>query len=195
MPGASWETDAEEGRMSRASTGASVDPSLSPSDRAAPTPGRGLWWIGAGILAIGALSVVVVLMLGNTEPTRFEAGTPERALQDYLAAYESGDYTAAYAFFSTRARSQATRQEYRDVAIGWGYGFDAPDRRVLFDGRSGTGDQAVLALSVEEYSGGLGGNVYRSPRQVPMVRENGSWRIDALLIWLDPGPWPNEKSI
>ena len=64
-----------------------------------------------------------------------------------------------------------------------------PDRTVLFDSSTGTGDRVQLHLIVEEFYGdGLSGDTYRSPRDVRLVREDGEWRIDQALIWLDPAP-------
>jgi hypothetical protein len=32
--------------------------------------------------------------------------------------------------------------------------------------------------------------VYRSSRQISMLREDGEWKIDQALVWVDPGPFP-----
>ncbi len=172
--------------MSQADRGAS-----SPSN-ASPT--RGLWWIAGAIVAVATITVAVVLTLGDRQARTFEAGTPERALQDYLRAFDAGDYTTAYGSFSSAAQSVAPESEYRAAVPMYGPGYGAPSQRVVFEGRAGSGDRVTVQLSIEELSDGVG-QVYRSPRSIPMVRESGSWRIDQLLIRLDPGPWPFPKAV
>jgi hypothetical protein len=64
-----------------------------------------------------------------------------------------------------------------------------PTRRALFDGRLGEGDSIRLQVTVEEiYGDGLSASSNRYQREVRMVRENGGWRIDEPLVWLEPSP-------
>lgn len=171
------------------------EPSAGDRIAEAAGPSRELWWIAGGIVALVVVAVASVLLAGSRPAATFDEGTPERALQQYLAAFEAGDYDAAYGYFSTAAQAHASASQYRAVIRDYG-SYGMPNRRVIVDGRSGSGDHVILRLTVEETSGGgLGTDVYRSPREVAMVREAGSWRIDALLVWLDPGPWPVDKPI
>lgn len=172
--------------MSQAGQGASAPVTTSPT--------RGLWWIAAAIVALAAIAVVVVLTLGNRQARTFDAGTPERTLQDYLRAFDAGDYTTAYGYFSSTAKSEASESEYLTGVPMYGPGYDPSSQRVVFEGRTGSGDRVILQLTVEELSGGVG-QVYRSSRTIPMVRESGAWYIDQLLIRLDPGPWPFYKAV
>ncbi len=158
------------------------------------SPTHGLWWIAGAIVALGVVTVVVVLTLGDRQARDFDAGTPERALQDYLRAFDAGDYATAYGYFSSTARSQVSESEYAAGAPKYGPGYGSGSRRVTFDGRAGSGDRVILRLTVEELSGGVG-QVYRSPREIPMVRESGTWRIDQMLLRIDPGPWPVYKAV
>ena len=62
---------------------------------------------------------------------------------------------------------------------------------MLFERTTGGGDAVTVSLTVEEFSGdGLNGSTYRSSRDIRLVRENGAWRIDEPLVWLDPAPMP-----
>jgi hypothetical protein len=66
-------------------------------------------------------------------------------------------------------------------------------RRILFDRTDIDGDRGRVHLTVEEYFGGGpfgGGETYRSPREIRMVREDGSWRIDEPLAGVEPVPVP-----
>lgn len=163
---------------------------MSTSSSTAPRAGdRSLLIIGAGVLALAVITVAVVLLAGDRRTADYPADVPEGALQRYLAAYEAGDLEAAYAFFSERVRQRMSLDDYQRST-----GFMAPpmegaSRRVLFDRRSGEGDRVQLHLTIEEfYPDGIDGSTQRSPRQVPLVREGGAWRIDEALVWLDVAP-------
>ena len=148
--------------------------------------------IGATVLA----AIVLVVVAGDRPPASFPPGSPQAAMQDYLAAWEAEDYPAAYAFFSARAKDRVPLEEFRRAAEEQRrYGYPAEGRRRVFIDRvSENGDRADVHLTVEEFSGqgGLGANVYRSTRIVPMVREEGSWKSDEPLIGLEPGYFPEE---
>jgi hypothetical protein len=80
---------------------------------------------------------------------------------------------------------------YEQVARDYGMFPPESSRRVLFDRTEADGDRARVHLTVEEYFGGGpfgGGETYRSPREIRMVREDGSWRIDEPLLGVEPGP-------
>lgn len=157
-----------------------------------PTPAgsssRSLLYVALGVVALAVVTIVVVLLAGGREAAEFPPDSPEAALQRYLAAYEEGDLDAAHAYFSADVRQRMDREAYQQAVDSWGVGTE-PDRTVLFDSASGTGDRVQLHLLIEEFYGdGLSGDTYRSPRDVRLVREDGEWRIDQALIWLDPAP-------
>jgi hypothetical protein len=149
---------------------------------------RSLLYVALGVVALAVVTIVVVLLAGNREAAEFPTDSPEAALQAYLAAYEGGDLDAAHAYFSADVRERMDREAYQQAVDSWGVGTE-PDRTVLFDSTTGSGDRVELHLIVEEFYGdGLSGDTYRSPHDVRLVREDGEWRIDQALIWLDPAP-------
>lgn len=145
--------------------------------------------VTGGIAALIVATALVVLVSAGRE-AEFEPGTPEAALQAYLAAYESGDLDEAYGHLSSRIREDWSAAAYEDAVASYGpAGFEGPSRRILFDRSEVEGETARVHLTVEEFSGdGLSGDTWRSPRVVRMVRENGAWLVDERLIGLDPGP-------
>ena len=154
-------------------------------------PDRTLLFIGVGILALVAIAAAVVLLLGGREPESFPADSAEGVVQRYLAAFEEGDLEEAHASFSSEVRSEMDLDAYEQATRD--YGMFPPDssRRVLFDRTDTDGDRARVHLTIEEYFGGGpfgGGETYRSSREIRMVREDGSWRIDEPLIGIEPGP-------
>lgn len=154
------------------------------------TTDRGLLLIGGGILALVVIAVVVVLVAGHRSDATFEPGSPEAAIQTYLSALDEDDLEAAYTAFSTNVQERWSLEDYRRTVDSYppDFGRDTP-RRVLFDRVDETDGRARVHLTVEEFYGdGLSGDTYRSSRQIRMVREADDWRIDDLLVWLDPAP-------
>jgi hypothetical protein len=152
---------------------------------------RSLVLIAAGIVALMATTIAVVLVVGGPRSPSLEPGSPEAALHAYLTAFEAGDLAQAHAHFSGAVREQWDLDAYRRSVDA--YGAPLPDddraRRVLFDHSDVTGDSAQVHVVVEEFvSDGLRGDTYRFRRSVRMVREDGAWRLDQALVWLEPVP-------
>jgi hypothetical protein len=148
---------------------------------------RQLLLIGAGILALLVISVVVVLLVGRGSATSYGADTPEGTLQRYLAAFDEGDYGAAYGYFSERVQESLSEEDFRQT-VGM-YGAYPMTQRVIFEGTNGDEDRMRVDLVIEYFYGeGLGAGSDRQPRQVNLVREADGWRIDDPLMGLDPLP-------
>lgn len=161
-----------------------------PSVAAAPPPDRSLLAIGVGTAVLVVVAVIAVVLLGSREAPAFSADTPEGVVQRHLAAVEGDDYDAAWGYFSADIQSEMSEDDYRRAARDYGY-YGSSSRRVLFDRSEVDGDRARVWLTVEEYYDGGpfgGGDTYRSTREIPLVREGGEWRIDDLLIGLEPMP-------
>jgi len=150
---------------------------------------RSLIYVALGVVALTVAAILVVLLAGDRRATLFEASSPEGTLQRYLAAYDDGDLEAAHAYFSADVRESMDLEAYRRAVDASGIGVER-ERSVLFDRTDGEGDSVEVHLIVEEFHGdGLSGDTYRSPRDVRLVREeDGEWRVDQPLVWLDPAP-------
>ena len=144
---------------------------------------------GIGALLVGA--VVLILLVGDRPARAYPDGSPEAALQAYLVAWEAGDLSAAYAAFSADAQAKVPYGEYRTQAADhrrWNSGPDGPARRVFIGNVTIDGDRATLDLTIEEtWVSGLTSsrNTYGLPLE--MVRTAGAWRIDEILLGLEPG--------
>jgi hypothetical protein len=151
---------------------------------------RSLLYIGAGILALVVLAVVAVLLAEGRGPASFPPGSPQDVMQRYLTAWDDRDYAAAYAYFSTGVQSRHSLERFEQEAAefhGRRPGDDV-DRAIYIDAADEDGDRATVHLTVEEYYGG-GGDSYRSPREVLMVREADGWRIDQPLLGIEVRPF------
>jgi hypothetical protein len=153
---------------------------------------RSLLLIGGGILALVVLAIAVVLLAEARGPVSFEPGSPQEAMQRYLAAWEERDYEAAYGFFSSEIRADTTLDQYESQVRAHGDGFIGGETATYIDDVEGEGDRVTLYLTIEQFydDGGLGGGgSFRSQREVRMVREADGWKIDEPLIGVEPAPF------
>lgn len=156
----------------------------------APGPDRTLLTIGGGLAVLVVVAAAVILLLGTRAPVQFPADTPEGVVQRYLGAFDEGDLDTAYEYFSSAVREEMSLDDFERTARDFGMYPATSSRRVLFERTEIDGDEARVHLTVEEFYGSGpfgGGEVFRSERQLSLVREGGSWRIDEALIGLEPG--------
>jgi hypothetical protein len=151
------------------------------------TSTRSVLVIAGGILAVVLLAVVVVLLAEGREPPSYDPGTPEAAMQAYLAAWENDDPRGAYAFFSRAVQSAISEEEY--VAGFDAFGQVGTNRAAFIDSVKGDESQVTIFLTVEEYYGDGPGESYTTQRSVRMINEDG-WKIDEPLNGLEPSAFP-----
>jgi hypothetical protein len=150
---------------------------------------RGFLAVVAGIIALLILTVGVVLVRGDRPAASFGPGTPEAAVQAYLVAWDAGDDRAAWAAFSARTQAGTALDAYTEQAQLLRVKGLTPDasRQVFIASATVSGDSATVPVTVETTSvGGMSVNRYRQTITVPLVRENGAWRIDQLLMGTEP---------
>ena len=162
-------------------------------ERSSPAPastsGRGrlptsVLLVGVGIAALIAFAVIVV-MTAKTDPTDYAPGTPESAFQAYYQAWEARDVEGAYGHLSSAIRSDIDLAAYRRFDAEQSHQRDQ-DRRVVLLGVDIDGDHAVLDLRIDEFSeSGFGGDRYSHERSIPLVHEDGAWRIDEPIVGLE----------
>jgi hypothetical protein len=147
----------------------------------------------AGIGLIIALAVAAIAIRPAGPPV-YEAGSPEAAFQSYLVAFEAADYEAAHAAFSGAITSRISVSRYRRLISEFGWA-QADNRRFVLDGveRAGDADRATLRLRIDTFNDGLfGGDQYSYGQEIPMVREDGTWKIDELLAGVEPASYALE---
>jgi hypothetical protein len=151
------------------------------------TSGRGVLIISAAILGIVVLGAVVVLLTEGREPRAYPPGTPEAAMQAYLAAWDNDDPSAAYDFLSNSIKGSISREDY--VAQSGAFEDVGLNRATYIDRVVGDESQVTVHLTTEEFYGDGLGDSYLTQHTVSMVREDG-WKIDELLIGLEPSAFP-----
>jgi hypothetical protein len=151
------------------------------------TSGRSVLLIAAGIVGVVLVGIAVVLLAEGREPQAYEPGTPEAAMQAYLAAWDSDDPSAAYDHLSNSVKATVSREDY--VTQSDAFGDAGVNRATFIDRVEGDESQVTVFLTVQEYYGDGLGESYTSQRSVRMVHED-DWKIDELLVGVEPGAFP-----
>jgi hypothetical protein len=139
------------------------------------------------------VAAIVVLLAEGRRPTTYPPGSPEAAMQGYLAAWEEGELETAYGYFSDAIKTSVTLEEYQNAARDF-EDFEPGDEAVYIDAVEGSGDRISLHLTIEHFYGdGPGGETSRSTTSVRMVRQDDGWKIDEQLIGVEPGPFPFDE--
>ena len=154
-------------------------------------PGRTVAVIGGVVLLLVIASVVAALTLGSRGEVTFPAGSPEAAFQAYYRAYQAGDLTTAYSYFSRGVQQQLSREEYARLAA-YGPSMAPPgaiQRLTITGAVTHPTGSATLYVTVEQVSGsGLNVSRFSYDRQIWMVQEDGAWKVGEALLGVDPAP-------
>ncbi len=123
--------------------------------------------IGVGLVV--GVAVASVAMLGSPRIASYPEGSPEAALQRYVAARAAGDEAAARSQLSSNAQSLYPSNS-----------FSSGDFSVSIDGASRVSQSRVLVYVtvVRSYSKDPAGRIDRYSTQIPMVFEGGGWKLD-----------------
>lgn len=133
--------------------------------------------IGALLAAAIAVAATVAALRGDEE--QFEAGTPERTVQDYLQAIEDRDPTAAFAFLSPGLLARCDPP--REVVTQRG---GTSIRATLAD-REVTGNTATVRVELTESfrDSPFGGGGSKQTLSFELEQVDGAWRFSQM-------PWP-----
>jgi hypothetical protein len=153
---------------------------------------RSVLYIGVGVLGVVVLGAAVVLLAEGRRPASFEPGTPQAAMQEYLAAWQDDDYEAAYQYFSDQIKADTSLEEYESLVRNFGdpNGYQS-NEAIYIDKADGDEEEVTLYLTVEQFYGGdgLGGGSYRSQRTVRMIHQAGGWKVDEPLMGVEQFPF------
>ncbi|HAX25270.1 MAG TPA: hypothetical protein DCX80_09550, partial [Chloroflexi bacterium] len=139
-------------------------------------PERFVLIVGGGVLAIAALAVAVIVAIGGPKTAEYDPASPEGVVQRYLEAARIGDDNAVRELLSERALRQldadGIHDKYRPAPL-------EDNRLVTLQRTVVQGDHATVWLRIESPGGsGLSLDRYSWTMPVPLVRENGNWRVD-----------------
>lgn len=146
-------------------------------------PERSILLIGGAVLALIVVAVVVVLAFGSPSAEEFDEGTPERALQDYFRALDARDSELAYSMLSEQAQTELTLREFTDQTSF--FSNDVRDTRIRVVSSDVGNERATILLDIERIDhSGLTIDRWSYERTVPLVREDGGWKLDEFVGYL-----------
>ncbi len=149
---------------------------------------RGFLAVVAGIVALLILTVGVVLVQGEQPAASFGPDSPEAAVQAYLVAWDAGDDRTAWAAFSAQVQAETPLDSYTEQAQTLRVKGFAPDgsRRVFINSAKVSGERAVVSVTIETTAvRGMNVDRFRQTTTIPMVRADGAWKVDQLLMGTD----------
>jgi hypothetical protein len=188
------------GRRRELGDRASLDPRLrarSPEGRVLPPRLRGKPSTLAVVLlaAVGAVALIacVVTTVGIVISSTWLQGAlndPSATAQSFCGALQQRDYAHAYGYFSASAQEHTSESAFADQFAG----YDAIDGPVtsysLGSPRYSTdGAIATLAVMLQRQSGGSAQQQFT----LVLIKEHGSWRINALTIKTHAGAPPKVR--
>ena len=140
-----------------------------------------IWLIGAGsLLAILLVASIIVALVQRVEP--LPEGTPERAVQLYLAAVSDGDLEAAQGFLSADLKEQCLIE---DLARRSYASKELEDSRITLERTETVGGKTIVTARVTRLRSNspFGSSEYSYDQRYMLVEEDGSWRFSS-------DPWP-----
>ena len=140
------------------------------------------WIIGGGVL-LGALLIgSIVVSLSNDEEV-FDPGTPEHAVQQYLAHIESGDFETAYDGLSSELQAECRVDDLFKQVSGRMDRLD--EDRITLESVKLVGETTSVTVEVHEFRRGelFGSSEWSHERRFFLRQFGGEWKfIDY--------PWP-----
>lgn len=137
------------------------------------------WLVPALItVTVVVLGAAILLVATGPDPSRFERGTPERVVQEFVGAILDGERARARALLAPGMRVGDRACDLADAGTG-------ADARVVLVRSVVDGDRAVVTVAISGITGfGLLGPEEATVRDDFVLRRwNGAWQLTAV-------PWP-----
>lgn len=112
----------------------------------------------------------------------------EKTVADQLAAFNKKDYASALRFAASGIRQQTTADAFRDMVID-GFPEIAASEAAAYRAAVGGDNEAVMPVLVQGRDGARKRYLY------VFVREDGAWRISAVLPNTPPARGPGRPSV
>ena len=144
-------------------------------------------WMIAGASFVGALIVATIALTLLQREQSFEDGTPERAVQDFLKAYDAEDFGSVYDAWADGLRSDCDRDEYLQHAVGSGGRLSDSRVRITDTEYVGADRGRAVVLARETHVSGdgpFGTSEWSNRHRYALALEEGRWRFTEV-------PWPS----
>lgn len=146
-------------------------------------------WAVVGIvilLLVGA--VITSILTGGADAagtTYLDADSPEATVRNAYVAFLNNDPTAARQYYSSQVLENA-KQNGTFSHFSTYTGANNNQRLRILDVEMRGEDEAAVTIAIDRYgSGGLfdGGSTWTERQVLPLVREDGEWKIDTLVFF------------
>ena len=146
------------------------------------------WLAGAAVFValLIAFSIVVGVSNRDREPDLLPAGSPGRAVQDYVLATQRGEMDAANALLDEESRERCSPDDspndgyYAYAPLGYP---PAGSFSIRLAHEEEDGDEATVTVEITEVNAPgdiplFGGSVFEYETTYTLVREQGEWRLE-----------------
>lgn len=136
------------------------------------------WLTGTAVVVavLVVLSIAVTLTRGRDQAPRYDADTPEGAVERYLRAVFDLDYAAAYAYLAPAVRATCSEQAFRE-ASRW-FKQDAGSQRARIAGTRVVSGETLVDVRVTRTFGATPFGGEDTSTQVYSLKQiDGAWRL------------------
>ncbi|GEM_PF-888804 len=154
------------------STQSQNGPMPRPSDRL-------LLYLLAGVAIVLLAGMVALLLVGGRKPAEFPEGSPEKVVQQYLLALESGRWDEAYGYLSDSVKSNTLegknlKQDYERRVVN-----HQSSTRIILERSETTGTDATVMVSISTFrsTGPLDTSEHSQRIDFRLRQESGQWKI------------------
>ena len=138
-------------------------------------------WLFAGGAFVGVLIVAAIALTLLQREQSFAVGTPERAVQDFLKAYDAEDFGRVYDMWSEELRQECGRDEYVQQAVGSGGRLSDSRIRITDTEYVGADRQRAVVLARETHVSGDGPfstSEWSNQLRYALALEQGQWKFN-----------------
>ena len=147
-------------------------------------------WVVIGVvLALLVGAIVTLSLAGGREPdtsTYLDEDSPAAAVHNAYMAFLQNDPTRARTYYSADVLADADEDDSFENRFSTYYGSTRNQRLRILDVEMREDGSALATVAIDRYtSGGLfdSGSTWTQRQTVPLVREDGQWKIDTLLLF------------
>lgn len=147
-------------------------------------------WAVVGVVVLLLVGAVLTSVLtgqheGVSENEYVDEDTPEAAVRNAYVAFRNTDPTAARRYYSSSVladmEKNGTFNQFHNYSDS-----NAEQRLRILGVEMRGADEAAVTIAIDRYSGGglfNSGSTWTERQTVPLIREEGAWKINTLLFF------------
>lgn len=150
---------------------------------------RFTWAVIGVVLVLLAGAVVTLSLAGGRQtdtPAYLDEDSPTAAVQNAYIAFLHDDPIRARAYYSADVLADADEDGSFENRFSTYYVSTRNQRMRILDVEMREDGAALVTIAIDRYTGGGlfdSGSTWTERKTVPLVREDGQWKIDTLLLF------------